>query len=107
METVNIPIRAAKKVALDFGYDQVIIIGRKCGVGGREHCTTYGVDKEHCVAAAKAGDFLKYKVMGWAAAESQRVAGLHPTTKASTPPCEVCGDPSVRSRCEKCYQMLL
>ena len=69
MQTVDIPISAAKKVALDFGYDQVIIIGRKVGVGGREHCTTYGVNKEHCSVAARAGDFLKYKVMGWAAAE--------------------------------------
>lgn len=80
MQTVDIPISAAKKVALDFGYDQVIIIGRKVGVGGREHCTTYGVNKEHCSVAARAGDFLKYKVMGWAAAENQGVAGLHPTT---------------------------
>ena len=80
MQTVDIPISAAKKVALDFGYDQVIIIGRKCGEGGREHCTTYGVDKQHCQVAARAGDFLKYKVMGWAAAENQGVTGLHPTT---------------------------
>ena len=69
MATVDIPISAAKKVALDFGYDQVIIIGRKVGVGGREHCTTYGVNKEHCAVAARAGDFLKYTVMGWAAAK--------------------------------------
>ena len=65
MKTVDIPIDAAKKIALDYGYDQVIIIGRKVGVGGREHCTTYGVNKKHCSVAAKSGDFLKYKIMGW------------------------------------------
>lgn len=65
MATVDIPISAAKKIALDYGYDQVIIIGRKCGENGREHCTTYGVDKAHCDVAARAGNFLKFKVMGW------------------------------------------
>ena len=60
-----IPISAAKRVADEFGYDQVIIIARKVGEGGREHCTTYGVTKEHCAIAARCGDFLKYEVMEW------------------------------------------
>jgi len=30
-----------------------------------EHMTTYGTNKEHCDIAAKIGNFLKYKVMGW------------------------------------------
>ncbi len=30
-----------------------------------EHCTTYGVNDAHCSVAARIGDFLKYKVMGW------------------------------------------
>lgn len=85
MKTVDIPISAAKKVALDFGYDQVIIIGRKCGEGGREHCTTYGVDKQHCQVAARAGDFLKYKVMGWAAAEAKESA---PTSTNTAKGCQ-------------------
>ena len=59
MSTVDIPINAAKKVALDYGYDQVIIIGRKVGVGGREHCTTYGVNKEHCAVAGDVGLILQ------------------------------------------------
>lgn len=58
-----IPIWAAKDIAKDYGYDQVIIIARKVGEG--EHCTTYGVDKENCGVAARIGDFLKFKVMGW------------------------------------------
>ena len=61
----QIPISAAKRIALKYGYDQVIIVARKCGEGGGEHCTTYGKGKTHCDIAAKCGNFLKYKVMGW------------------------------------------
>lgn len=59
----EIPISAAKRIADNYGFDQIIIIGRK--VDSHEHVTTYGVDKENCRAAAMAGDYLKYKVMGW------------------------------------------
>ena len=61
----SIPISAAKRIAKDYGYDQVIIFARKVGEGGVEHMTTYGVNKEHCGIAARVGDFLKYKIMGW------------------------------------------
>lgn len=61
----RIPIKAAQAIAETYGYDQVIIIARKVGEGGGEHCTTYGVTKEHCAAAARIGDFLKFRVMGW------------------------------------------
>uniref|UniRef100_A0AAU6W1I7 Uncharacterized protein n=1 Tax=Pseudomonas phage Touem01 TaxID=3138548 RepID=A0AAU6W1I7_9VIRU len=63
-----IPISAAERIAKEFGYDQVIIIARKVGdapAPNGEDCTTYGIDKAHCAVAARAGDFLKYKVMGW------------------------------------------
>lgn len=60
---MDIPVSAARKIAEEFDYDQVIIIARK--VGRNEHVTTYGRDKVHCEIAAKAGDFLKFKVMGW------------------------------------------
>jgi hypothetical protein len=66
-----IPIEAARCIADAYGYDQVIVIARKVGdplndwAGGGEHCTTYGVDPANCDAAAKIGDFLKFKVMGW------------------------------------------
>lgn len=60
-----IPIKAAKEIADKYDYDQVIIIGRKVGENGHEACATYGKNKAHCEVAAKAGDFLKYKVMGW------------------------------------------
>ena len=58
-----IPIKSAEQIAKDFDYDQVIIIARKIGEG--EHVTTYGKTKEHCNIAARIGDFLKYKIMGW------------------------------------------
>jgi hypothetical protein len=66
----RIPIVAAQRIAEAYGYDQVIIIARKVGAGRDphgEHCTTYGVDEAHCAAAARIGDFLKHKVMGWPA----------------------------------------
>ena len=64
-----IPIRAARLIAEKYGYSQVVIIARAVGAG--EHCTTYGVDKANCDVAARIGDFLKYKVMGWAASQTE------------------------------------
>ena len=60
-----IPIHAARHIAEHYGYDQVIIIARKVGDKGGEHCTTYGRDKANCEVAARCGDFLKFNVMGW------------------------------------------
>ena len=65
-----IPIKAARHIAEEYGYDQVIVIARKVGEG--EHCTTYGVDKANCDVAAMCGDFLKAKVMGWTSGISNR-----------------------------------
>lgn len=59
----EIPIAAAKRIADEYGYDQVVVIARAVGRG--EHVTTYGRNKEHCRIAAQIGDFLKHKVMGW------------------------------------------
>ncbi len=61
----KIPIKAAKQIAENYDYDQVIVIARKVGKDGGEHVTTYGINKEHCKISAKIGDFLKYKIMGW------------------------------------------
>ena len=60
-----IPISAAKIIAEKYGYDQVVVIARKVGENGGEHCTTYGRDKANCDVAARIGDWLKFKVMGW------------------------------------------
>lgn len=60
----KIPIAAAKRIAEEYGYHQVIILGRATGDDG-EHVTTYGTNKEHRHTARLLGDYLKYKVMGW------------------------------------------
>lgn len=60
-----IPVSAAERIAKSYGYDQVVIIARRVGDAGGEHVTTYGRNKEHCNVAARIGDFLKFKVMGW------------------------------------------
>lgn len=60
-----VQIVRARDIAEQFGYDQVVIIARRVGEDGGEHVTTYGRDKENCDVAARAGEFLKFKVMGW------------------------------------------
>lgn len=75
-----IPISAAKHIAKGYGYDQVIVYARKVGdpandwMGGGEHMTTYGIDRANCDAAAKIGNFLKYKIMGWNETSATQVA---------------------------------
>jgi hypothetical protein len=60
-----IPVHEARAIAEKYAYDQVIIFARKVGDDGMEHLTTYGRDEVHCGIAARVGDFLKHKVMGW------------------------------------------
>jgi len=63
----RIPILAAKKIALEYGYDQVVIYARKVGDDPDphgEHMTTYGVSKIHCGVAARIGKTLQ-QFMGW------------------------------------------
>ena len=63
----RIPIAAAKRIAKDYGYDQVVIYARRVGddpAPHGEHITTYGVSKLHCGVAALIGDRLK-KLFGW------------------------------------------
>jgi len=68
-----IPITAAKAIAERYGYSQVVIIARAVGPSGGEHVTTYGIDKANCGVAARIGDFLKYKVMGWVKDQAEEV----------------------------------
>lgn len=65
----RIPIAAARRIAEDYGYDQVVIYGRRVGADpapNGEHLTTYGVTKEHCSVAARIAETLK-RFMGWQA----------------------------------------
>ena len=61
-----IPVHVARSIAEEYAYDQVIIFARKVGEDGMEHLTTYGRDEVHRGVAARVGDFLKQKIMGWA-----------------------------------------
>lgn len=60
----DIPISAAKRIAEQYGYDQVVIYARKTGDCGKEHMTTYGTTKLHCRIAAQMAIVLQ-KFMGW------------------------------------------
>jgi hypothetical protein len=65
----RIPIEAAKRIAKEYGYDQVVIYARKVGEDPEphgEHMTTYGVSRVHCDVAAQIGKTLQ-KFMGWEA----------------------------------------
>jgi hypothetical protein len=62
-----IPITAAKRIAEEYGYDQVVIYARKVSYtqeAGGEHMTTYGVNRVNCNVAARIGTTLK-RFMGW------------------------------------------
>lgn len=63
-----IPVSAAEAIAKQYGYDQVYIIARKVdtpAAPGREHVTTYGIDRENCTVAERVGNYIKHKMMGW------------------------------------------
>ncbi len=64
----DIPISAARLIAEQYNYDQVVIVARKVGDG--EHVTTYGIDKANCDVAARIGNFFKFKPC---------LSGYHPT----------------------------
>lgn len=50
----RVPIAAAKRVAEEQGFKQVVIIGWD---GDNTHVVTYGVTKKDCAQAAKAQEF--------------------------------------------------
>lgn len=79
-----IPIAAARRIAEDYGYDQVVIVARRVGEAPEhgEHCTTYGVDKANCDVAARIGDFFKHELMKWPRPAAETKA---PQTHATEP----------------------
>ena len=60
---VDVPIKAAKRIAKEFEKNQVIIVcwDQK---HGRSHVTTYGKSKKECEQAAMGGNKVK-KALGW------------------------------------------
>ncbi|MCW3125257.1 MAG: hypothetical protein JWO03_915 [Bacteroidetes bacterium] len=59
----KIPITAAKGIAADYGYSQVIIhaFDRASGI---QHVTTYGKSEADCINAAQGGNTMK-KLLRW------------------------------------------
>lgn len=62
--TKRIPISCAKKIAEQYGYQQVLIYARDPIGTGNEHMTTYGTSKELCSAMAVFAKQLQ-KHLGW------------------------------------------
>jgi hypothetical protein len=61
----SIPISAAAELSKKYNLDQVVIIARRPGLGGREFVTTYGKDKVNCAVAATIGKFISAEIMKW------------------------------------------
>lgn len=61
----RLPIKAARDIADNYGWDQVIIVARKVGDEGYEHVVTYGAGRAHCEASARAGNAIKHHLMRW------------------------------------------
>lgn len=62
---LRLPIKAARDISSDYGWDQVIVVARKVGDDGYEHVVTYGKDAAHCEAASRAGNAIKHHLMKW------------------------------------------
>jgi hypothetical protein len=60
---MNIPIKAAKAIANEYDWPEVVIFGYDPETG-KQHVTTFGKTVGQCAEAAKAGNFLK-KALGW------------------------------------------
>ena len=80
----KIPIKTAKQIAEDWGYDQVLIFGwdKKTCVTS---VATYGRTTEDCDQIAQGGNWLKKTVLGWpeseCCAEPSRVKKLRKKIK--------------------------
>lgn len=57
-----IPISVGKMIATNYGYDQVVIMARRCHKTPQphgEHITTYGRNPQHCEVASMMGKRLQ------------------------------------------------
>jgi len=80
----RIPIKAAKDIASQYGYDQVIIWAQK-NDKHRQHVTTFGRSVVDADQAAQGGNYIKRKFLGGPAneclAEPTRVRKLRERIK--------------------------
>lgn len=58
----RVPVAAAKRIAKQYGYDQVLIVTRKVGPDGVQWHTTYGRNREHCDAASRIMRWLEQQM---------------------------------------------
>jgi hypothetical protein len=63
MKNLKIPISMAKEVSTKYNYPEVVIFAYDPETK-MQHITTYGKNKEYCLDAKLAGDFLK-KALHW------------------------------------------
>lgn len=63
MKNKRIPISAARKISHDYNYPEIVIFAYDPETG-MQHVITYGRTKEHCIDAARAGNYLK-RALGW------------------------------------------
>ena len=52
----RIPVSQAERLGRKYGYDQIVILGRRAGDDGGWAKATWGTDREHCRVAALIGD---------------------------------------------------
>ncbi len=64
MKNKRIPIEAAKTISKKYEFPEVVIFAYDPDTG-KQHVTTYGKTKKHCISAAEAGNYLK-SALGWA-----------------------------------------
>ena len=74
-----IPIRSAESIGRRFGYDQVVVFGRRVSDDPKlagEHMTTWGRNRDHCQVAKHIGNTLKDDVMKWPSPRAEAIADL-------------------------------
>ncbi len=61
VNTKDAPISEIKAIGEKYGYDQVIILAKKPGLG---QVVSWGKDDEHCDIAERAGNLLRWIFLG-------------------------------------------
>ena len=61
---MKIPIKSAKDIAKNYGWDQVIIVAWN-EKRDETHVTTFGKSLNDCAKAAMNGNLIKKNLLGW------------------------------------------
>lgn len=81
-----IPVHEGRSIAQRYGYDQILIIGRKVDPDGEQWHTTYGRNREHCDAAGRIMRWLERQMDAYDDPEKRALieAILNPTDTGET-----------------------